>query len=227
MAKWITPANPQLAAADEIETAENTELPKLDGINISAGLAITQGNTALYRKLLIKFRTNYASFPTEFSDALKSDDAEAATRLAHTLKGVAGNIGATQVQQAAEALEQACINGQADLEELLQSIIDELESVINSLAALENTGISKVTAEQVDNKQVDNEQVDRLLSRLRELLEDDDADATEIIDELEELPTPAIDQALLKQLTRTVSEYDFEEALKVLVDLEASRGSNE
>ncbi|MBE9563639.1 MAG: response regulator, partial [Proteobacteria bacterium] len=231
MAKWITPANPHLTTDVEIDTAENAELPKLDEIDINAGLAITQGNTALYRKLLIKFRTNYASFPTQFSDALKSDDAEAATRIAHTLKGVAGNIGATGIQQAAEVLEQACINGQADLEELLQTVNDELETVINGLAALESTGDSittaKVATQQVDNRQVDNKQIDELLSRLRELLEDDDADATETIDELDELPTTAVDQALLKQLSRTVSEYDFEAALKVLDELEASRSTNE
>ena len=46
----------------------------------------------------------------------------------------------------------------------------------------------------------------------------------EIIDKLEELPTQAIDQALLKQLLKAVSEYDFDE---VLIALEASRGINE
>jgi CheY-like chemotaxis protein len=226
MAKWIRPANPHLAAAVEIETAGKTELPELDGINIKSGLAITQGNTVLYRKLLIKFRTNYASFPAQFRETLNSDDAEAATRLAHTLKGVAGNIGATGIQQAAEALEQACINGQADLEELLQPVYDELEPVINSLAALESKGDS-ITAAKIEEGKVDNEQVDSLLSRLRQLLEDDDADATETIDELDELPVIAVDQLLLKQLSRTVSEYDFEAALKVLDELEASRRSNE
>ena len=154
------------------------------------------------------------------------DDSEAATRLAHTLKGVAGNIGATGIQRTAEALELACIKGQVDIEELLQTVNDELKMVINSLVALESTGDSITTA-KVATQQIDNKQVDNLLSRLRELLEDDDADATETIDELDELPTTAADQALLKQLSRTVSEYDFEAALKVLGELEASRSTNE
>ena len=96
---------------------------------------------------------------------------------------------------------------------------------------MESTGDSitaaKVATQHVDDRPVDNKQVGELLSRLRDLLEDDDADATETLDELDELPTTAVDQALLKQLSRTVSEYDFEAALKVLDELEASRRSNE
>ena len=189
---------------------------------MSAGLAITQGNMTLYRKLLIKFRANYTEFSTEFQNAQKPDDTEAGTRLAHTLKGVAGNIGATQVQEAAGALEQGGISGRSDLDELLQHVVTALEPVINKLAVLDNAGIPKVAAGKFDS-----EQVNELLSRLRELLENDNADAMEIIDKLEELPTPAIDQVLLKQLLKTVSEYDFDGALIVLIALEASRGINE
>ena len=236
MAKWVTPAKPPLPAALEIDAGDQEkrlpELPELPGINVNAGLAITQGNVALYRKLLVKFRAKYADFPTQFHDAQKSDDAEAVTRLAHTLKGVAGNIGATQVQLAAGALEQASLCGQSDLDELLQHVIDALAPLIDNLAALVNSGLdnkglgNKNIATASEGK-VDTERVNGLLGRLRQLLEDDDADATEIIDQLEQLPTPAVDLALLKQLVRFVSEYDFEEALTVLVELEASGGSNE
>ena len=227
MAKWIKPANPRLVTTAEVETSDKEELPaELPGINMSAGLDITQGNTALYRKLLVKFRANYAEFSTEFRDVQNSGDSEAVTRLAHTLKGVAGNIGATQVQEAAAALEQASISAQTDLAELLQHVVDALEPVIDNLAVLDNAGDSITTAKAAEGN-VDKEQVNGLLTRLRELLEDDDTDATEIIDELEELPAPAVDQSLLNQLTRTVSEYDFEAALKVLDELEASRGINQ
>ena len=233
MAKWITPANPQsvtgveVDATDKEETLAGLTWPELPGINVSAGLAITQGNMALYRKLLIKFRANYAEFSTEFQSAQKSDDTEAGIRLAHTLKGVAGNIGATQIQEAARALEQASLNGQADIEELLQHVVTALEPVINNLAVLDKAGLNKTGIAKAAAGKFDNEQVNGLLSRLRELLENDDADAMEIIDKLEELPTPAIDQALLKQLLNTVSEYDFDGALIVLIALEASRGINE
>ena len=40
--------------------------------------------------------------------ARQSEDMNSATRCAHTLKGVAGNIGAISIQEAAASLEQAC-----------------------------------------------------------------------------------------------------------------------
>jgi len=233
MAKWIRPVVTQLPLAVEDETSV-TEVPlaefvwpDLPGISVGTGLAITQGNTALYRKLLIKFRENYAGFSTDFQVVQESDDPEAVTRLAHTLKGVAGNIGATQVQQAAAALEQASLSGQSDIEELLQHVVATLEPLIESLAVLDNAGLGSTEMAKPAEGKYDSKQVNELLSRLRELLENDDADATEIIDKLVELPTPAIDHTLLTQLARTVSDYDFEEALEILVELEASRGINE
>jgi len=222
MAQWIKPAHPELVSAAQNRSTDTDELiPELAGINTGAGLAITQGNTALFRKLLLKFRANYADFSNAFRDAQKSDDAQAVTRLAHSLKGVASNIGATQVQRAAGALEQASINGQSDLEALLQHVNEVLEPLIDELAVLDNSEAAKATEGSVDN-----EQVNGLLTRLHELLEDDDADATVIIDELEALPTPAVDQAQLKQLSKFIGEYDFDEALKVLEGLEESRGSH-
>ncbi len=233
MAKWITPANPQVATSLEVDASDKQKLfpglslPELAGIDVHAGLAITQGNTALYRKLLLKFRASYANFSTTLSDAQKSDDSEGVTRLAHTLKGVAGNIGATQVQETAAALEQASKSGQPDLAELLQHLLDALEPVIESLSVLDNAEITQAAKGDVVSGKRDRKQVNGLLARLRELLADDDAEATEIIDELEQLPTSDVNQTLLKQLAGAVSEYDFEAALEVLAELQAGTGINE
>lgn len=53
MAKWITPANPVKTEVEHYE--ENVQLPVLAGINTEDGLNRTQGNSKLYRKLLLKF----------------------------------------------------------------------------------------------------------------------------------------------------------------------------
>jgi len=223
MARWITPSNPQTPATVKADTSDKEQLlPELPGVDIKTGLAITQGNIALYRKLLVKFRNNYASFSSDFKNAKNSNDAQAALRQAHTLKGIAGNIGATQIQQAAAALEQACNSDQQDVDELLQHVVDALDPVVKALAVLDNTMTSAA-----ENDTFDKEQVNALLIRLRELLEDDDADAMDIIDELDELPALAIDQRQLTQLSRMVGEYDFEASLEILSQLETKRDINE
>ena len=60
-------------------------------------------------------------------------------RMAHTLKGVAGNIGAKGIQKAAGALEQACKTGadQEQLETLLSMVETALAPVLESLKQIQ------------------------------------------------------------------------------------------
>jgi PAS domain S-box-containing protein len=103
MAKWITPANPAdpVDPIDQLPEEDNgvDTLPPLDGIDIGVGLTRIGGNAKSYRKLLKKFRSNQTGVPEQIAQAIESSDRELAERLAHTLKGVAGNIGAEGLQK--------------------------------------------------------------------------------------------------------------------------------
>jgi HPt (histidine-containing phosphotransfer) domain-containing protein len=58
---------------------------------------------------------------------------ETAERLAHTAKSVAGNVGATQVQHSAEALEMALRQGSSKNE--VETLLGEMESPLKELVA--------------------------------------------------------------------------------------------
>ena len=225
MARWITPSEPieETATIDADETAIEEKIPALPGINVTAGLATTQGKRKLYRKLLIKFRDSEADFVEQFREAQTSNDPEAATRCAHTLKGVAGNIGATDVQKAARELESACKKNMAaeKIDRLLENVVSALSPVLTGLAALEQD--ESKTPVQV--KAVDSEKLKSLTGKLRALLEDDDTDATEMIEELEELPGIQAHASALKQLSKAIGRYDFEQALEELNKLESIRSN--
>ncbi len=81
--------------------------PELPGIDLQAGLARVERDQGLYLKLLRRFRADQAGFGTAFRAAWSQGDMETATRLAHTLKGLAGNLGAHVLQEAARRLEMA------------------------------------------------------------------------------------------------------------------------
>jgi CheY-like chemotaxis protein len=219
MAKWITPSEPlvetAVIVADEIP---GEEIPELQGINVTAGLATCQGNRKLYRKLLIKFHDNEVGFVEQFREAQASADPEAATRYAHTLKGVAGNIGAKEVQNTAKALELACKENKdaEEIEPLLENVASALSPVLTGLATLEQAE----TKQPVQVEALDPEKLKSLLDRLRVLLEDDDTDATEVVEELEELPGIEAHAGALKRLSNAIDEYDFDEALEGLDRLE-------
>jgi len=219
MAKWIVPSQPTgvPAQASATDNPNHGELPELPGINTTAGLATCQGNVALYRRLLIKFRSSESDFAGQFRGALGEDDPTASSRCAHTLKGVAGNIGASTVQQTAAALELACYEGEPPetTERLLSQVVTALAHVLPGLTRLEQaaTGLARVQADAVDP-----EVLEALLIRLRALLEDDDAEAADLVEELQSLAgTTAND---LKTLSNAIADYDFDTALVALGELE-------
>jgi HPt (histidine-containing phosphotransfer) domain-containing protein len=83
--------------------AAPADLPPVDGIDSADGLRRVGGNHKLYVKLLRQFASQQADVVGQIRAALATKDSESATRLAHTLKGVAGNLGAGPVQAAAAA----------------------------------------------------------------------------------------------------------------------------
>ena len=109
------------------------------GIESAAALEGMMGDEALYRRMLGKFRDREADFSARFGAACAERDMVAAMRLAHDLKSVSGSLGATGVQEAAEALEQGCSNGasSADIESLLAEVVRRLDPVVAGLRSLE------------------------------------------------------------------------------------------
>jgi two-component system sensor histidine kinase/response regulator len=99
------------------EVAEADALPEVPGLNTAEGLMRVAGNKKLYRKLLRQFSNTEAEAAQRIAAALAENDRALAERLAHTVKGVAGNIGASAVQNAAASLEKA-IAGSAPLAEI-------------------------------------------------------------------------------------------------------------
>ena len=73
---------------------ENHEWPEVPGIDFKEGLYRVGGKSELYRKILKKFSESQSDFFKELQIYLDNGDRESAVRLAHTLKGLAGNVGA-------------------------------------------------------------------------------------------------------------------------------------
>jgi CheY-like chemotaxis protein/HPt (histidine-containing phosphotransfer) domain-containing protein len=114
--KWIQPIENRIQAepaevsveaessAEKIPEAE--ELPKsLPGFDLEDGLKRLQGNRKLYLKLLVDFGITYTGTAGEIREALEAKDFERAHSMVHNLKGMAGNLAATDLQTACVNLE--------------------------------------------------------------------------------------------------------------------------
>lgn len=218
ISKWIKPSRPTnpVSMREKLSTPVNGEIPlaSLRGIDIEAGLATTMNNEALYRRLLRKFYQGQKNFSSAFLLAQKDDDADAAMRCAHTLKGNAGNIGAKGVQRVAGELEEACKNHEAgvQIQNLLAQLLIELRPVIESLATLEGNGINSAP----QGASLDTEQLKNKLDTLRLLLEDSDGDAGDCLNDILEQVQASPVALELKQILRHIENFDFDIALENL-----------
>ena len=214
MAKWITPRTPVNTINNIHKQDDSIELPKLTGIDTEDGLAHTQGDKKLYLKLLKKFYHSQKDFSLQFEAALNSDDKKSAERCAHTLRGVAGNIGAIKIMEYAAELEQACVNTESgnDIQGIFKLLTTSLLQVMDSLSELSNAEPS-LGLEQQD---LDSIKFNKLIEELKALLHDDDTAAADVIDELYQLPGIGVYQKDLKALSKFIEAYDFEQGLEVL-----------
>ena len=113
------------------------ELPALLGLDTANGLRRVAGNRRLYRELLGKYVSGQAEAVTQIRAALAHGDWATVERLAHVLKGVSGNIGATAIEQLAGDLEQALREHRdvAKLEPLLAQAGEALKTLMTDLRA--------------------------------------------------------------------------------------------
>ncbi|HRA13468.1 MAG TPA: PAS domain S-box protein [Giesbergeria sp.] len=189
-------------------------LPHLPGIDTRAGLATTMHNEALYRSLLGKFHAAQGVFVSSFQTAQGAGDASAPERLAHTLKSVAGSIGARGVQSAAAALEGACRKGEPAprIDALLDKVAAELAPVLEGLAALVTP---TVAAAAPAAQPAGPEQVRALLNELEALLIAGDSSSQDLVAAHAGLLQAACPQTH-QALAAAVENFDFEAALALL-----------
>ncbi|WP_018989337.1 response regulator [Aromatoleum toluclasticum] len=226
LAKWIRPAAaasataaalPAVLAAPATSEKGAPALPPLPGIDVGAGLATTMDNHKLYLRMLMRFRDTQSRFAEQFAAAQADPDPAAAVRAAHTLKGNAGNIGARDVQTAAEALEHACRDKlpTAQLTPLLDWTLAELAPVIDGLQQLGPTEPAPLPAGQIATT-IDAVSLQQDIERLRSLLEDNDPDAADAATTLTERTAGTPLAPALKQVATSVAAYDFDKALESL-----------
>ena len=221
LARWIKPAKPALRNEGKATLAAPLELasglPPLAGIDTRAGLDITMGNLDLYVRLLHKFRDGQANFKGDFTQALTASDPSAATRCAHTLKGIAGMIGAKAVYEAAAKLEEACLDGKREtIDTLLDKTATALALVIESLQALPVAGTAKLAPAATASPAA----LTQLTAKLKVLLSESDPEAAAVLTALRPALSGTAVVAALDALEDALSNFDFDLALTLWPSLQ-------
>jgi len=133
LAKWVRPAWPTRSTpmAQAVQKSATEQLPDLPGVSVAESVRRIGGSVSLYWSLLDKFRSSQRDFASSFHIALAADDRAMAERLAHTLKGIAGTLGAEMLQESAGILEKSVKkNESGEIDPLLARVDTELATFI-------------------------------------------------------------------------------------------------
>tara|TARA_B100000745_G_C20153938_1_gene395469 strand:+ start:4326 stop:4685 length:360 start_codon:yes stop_codon:yes gene_type:complete len=103
------------------------------GVDAPKALMLLANNEDLYKRLLTIFKEDYANFFSDISQVIADGDKAKAKQMLHTLKGVAGNLGATELFDEAKNLDEH-MKDELDLE-WLSANISALEAPLNKVLA--------------------------------------------------------------------------------------------
>ena len=168
--KWIQrPADRENHQLPETETSKSSKVedsdrfplpfqaegnddlpPSLAGFDLAAGLKRLQGNRRLYRKLLLDFANGYREASENIHHALIANDINQVHSLVHNIKGLAGNLSATDLQNAAAEMDSSvkkALSGEklipGQLDSNLSAVKKTLEVALASCQTLERSDDKK------------------------------------------------------------------------------------
>ncbi|QLE86271.1 response regulator [Shewanella sp. Scap07] len=217
MAKWITPANP-VSVEGAGPTRPAMQLPAFDFTHIDhqAGFARTGHDVWLYLKIMARFNTTTEIFEQQYVDAIGKKDATTCERVAHTLKGIAGNIGAQNLADLAAKLEaEAPSLGDENLPQVLAELLLVQQEIATFLEL-------SVQQNEQPTMSVSSDESQAMLAKLLSMLENYDAEINDyILTDLAFLGQGATAQ-LFKQLCSATDDYEYDQAIEIVAQLQAA-----
>jgi len=217
---------------DDVATEQPKTLCKLAGIDVASGVKRVMGKTAIYIKLLENFYHSNLNIVPTLTTNIERGDFETAKLIIHTLKGVAGTIGANKLQHAAKNLE--FVINQKDASQIRTELIafnTQLKPIIDDI-------YSQIISQEKDPKPVDEgafekkqtndididlvlpplikSQIEDQIKKMMVLLQEDDMGAEDHLHEFKDTMKNGLLAEELKQLERHMDQYDYKNAALVL-----------
>ncbi|MGE5491222.1 MAG: ATP-binding protein, partial [Actinomycetota bacterium] len=189
----------------------------IPGIDWRTGMHSLRGRRESYIRLLRQFADAHAGDGAALLSSLKAGDYREAQRFAHNLKGVAGTLGAADVQAAAAALDGA-LKEQRSGDELLL-LGNQLEAALRPVLAGIRAALP-VAGEEAGHLEVAPEVLRKLLHRISAFAAEDSFAAQEAFREAQPLLRSALGAERVSELALHLDHFDYPAALAVLQRLD-------
>jgi CheY-like chemotaxis protein len=207
--KWIKPdSSRKVNTIDVEEEANEVNFTVLHRIDYNDGLNRVANNQKVYIDILRKYQKNYTDFISRLRDDVKNEKDDVARTL-HTLKGVAGNIGATQSQAITKKLETA-YKAEKDILKMdeIKQLKESLDLDLLDIKQFLDTIVESTKQGDILSDQDLLEALNKLLSKL----EDYDTECEEIFDSI----SSTLNSKNIKYdaIQEDIASYEFENAVE-------------
>lgn len=230
LARWVGPdATRRSASGDESRgtvaaplAAQGTDRVPANVLDLSLALRRIGGDSSLLRTILIGFKDGQADATARLRQARERGDEPQAERIAHTLKGLAGNLGAASLESAAAEVEYI-LGGLEGALTALDARLDEAVAAVK--VALDDT---PQDAPDAATRQPEPEPfvaehsgatLDDSVEELLGLLEAGDSEATRVCQKLQREAAGSPFNEPLRAVGASIEQWDFEAAQKRLESL--------
>ena len=230
LAHWIgeRAGQPRVVPVVRKPDAEQpADLPDaLPGIDVAEALKRLLGNRKLLVSLLADFSRRYAGVADEVRAALARGDSELAVRTAHTIKGVAANLSAPDVFEAARELESALRRGEgSSMEEDLARLEEAMKTVVKSVRLLPQESEAPMETPQAANRPpLGEDEAEALLVELDTLLKRNSLKARRQFVSFKAHYWAEALRGPMERLESSLERLDFKEARRALASIAGEFG---
>ncbi len=217
ISQWITQSKrtPQAVKAkiNPLSSSKLHSFPeKFPGIDLKKGLLRVNSNPNLFRTLLLNFVEDHQQDIKKLNDALTDKKFQTARRIVHTLRGVAGTIGAEHLEKSAKTLELAFIKEEM-YTEFVGPFSDAFHTVLNGLIAEINT---LKNGEPENPTAITQDQCENGIRMLKKQLVDGSIGAKDDLVRCYPFLLQHASTAQVSLLKQQIDCYDFADALETL-----------
>jgi signal transduction histidine kinase/CheY-like chemotaxis protein len=186
-------------------------LRQVEGLNVENGLRMVGGDSAVYLRLIRQFSQKCETAATDILKQTAAENYHSIMQTVHSIKGVAGNLGAIKIQELAAKLEQAVRigSGKDRLEKLANNFVVEISRFADALPK------ERIAPGNPQKEEKDRAQVEAILNRLAVLLANNDTEAYDLFEEHKDLLIVTLEDTGV-ELEKQIHEFDYGDALNTL-----------
>ncbi|WP_273161426.1 response regulator [Massilia timonae] len=224
----VTQHGQHTPATANAEPALPASLPHLPGIDLKSTLPRFAGSVERFCELFIRFADGQAQTFGELRAHVEAGERGAAGQLAHRLRGVSANLGATEAAEAAHALEHALRDADDGTVRLrladLARALDAVAATARELAPPAAHDLTQESAHDLPGMD-DGATLHASLARLLHLLENNNMRAIAAEGALRPALALAAGQPAAAALADAVATLRFDEAARQVADLMKRKGN--